>query len=363
MTNIKYWIDNGIGWIQLNRREKHNALSPEMIVALHSLFTLWKNNNEVCLICLEGVGDRAFCSGGDVKHLYDVRDENLEDVALEFFKTEYELNMMMHTYDKPIVTYMNGIVMGGGVGLGISGSHRIVTEKTKWAMPEMNIGLYPDVGGSYFLNKMPGEIGKYLALTSVIVRGEDALYSGAADYFIAQDSWDQLKDALGRITWREVANFESLNEIIGKFSMQEIPTSELEQNRCKIDSHFSRASMEEIMQSLGLESEKGDLWCARALGALGKMSPTSLKVTLEQLVRGRTLDINACFEMELEMSMNFMKGHDFFEGVRAVLVDKDRNPSWSPPSLPEVTRDHVDQYFEYGWPGERNPLIGYLKRE
>lgn len=360
MNDIKHWVENGIGWIVLDRPEKHNALSPTMIAELHDLFVHWKDADEVLLICMEGAGDKAFCSGGDVKHLYDVREGNLEDVALDFFGTEYQLNMTMHTYKKPIVTYMNGIVMGGGVGLGVSGSHRIVTEKTKWAMPEMNIGLYPDVGGSYFLNQMPGEIGKYLALTSSAVRGEDALYCGAADYMIGHASWEKLKEALRGEMWSVLTAYQRLDALIEPFTIQKSAPSVLEENREKIDCHFSKSSMEAVIQSLDAEKEAGDQWCAQALKALERMSPTSLKVTLEQLIRGRGLDINACFEMELAMSMNFMQGHDFFEGVRAVLVDKDRNACWNPRTLAEVKVDAVDKYFDYDWSSDKNPLSGYL---
>ncbi len=360
MNQIKHWVENGIGWIVLDRPEKHNALSPEMIASLHDLFQLWKNKDDLFLICMEGAGDKAFCAGGDVKHLYDIRHGNLEDVAIDFFGTEYRLNMTMHTYDKPIITFMNGIVMGGGVGLGISGSHRIVTEKTKWAMPEMNIGLYPDVGGSYFLNQMPGEIGKYLALTSNAVRGADALYSGAADYMIDHASWATLKEALLDISWKDVPVGKKLDAVIESFSNQRSSGSILGEYRKKIDFHFSKSSMEEIVQSLESESKKGDQWCTQVLKALERMSPTSLKVTLEQLKRGKALNINECFEMELAMSMNFMQGHDFFEGVRAVLIDKDRKASWRPKTLSEVRPRLVDQYFDYEWSSGKNPLIGYL---
>ncbi|MEW9122943.1 MAG: enoyl-CoA hydratase/isomerase family protein [Thermotaleaceae bacterium] len=344
-AEIQYRMSNGTGWITLNRPQALNALSFEMIEKLYEILKLWQEDNNISMICIEGEGNKAFCAGGDVKALYDLKDNNVEAYAFNFFSTEYGMNMTMHTYPKPILAYMNGIVMGGGVGISVGASHRIVTEKTKWAMPEMNIGLFPDVGGSYFLNKMPGYIGRYLALTSTAIDSSDVLYIGAADYYIDSNQWCALKKAIEDRKWSINTAKANLTELIGQFCTKSYPPSSLEGLQKKIDECFRFETMEEILDALKRSAKAGDLWAEKTLNTLMEKSPTSMKVTLQQLIRGREKSMLECFKMELIMSMNFMKSHDFFEGVRAVLVDKDRNPIWKPGTLEEVKEEDVLLFF------------------
>lgn len=355
--SIIFEVRNHVGWITLNRTEKLNALSYEMIKTLYEQLTKWQYDDSVYLLCIEGAGEKAFSAGGDVNHLYQKRDEDVVSYGFGFFFTEYCMNMMMHMYAKPIVTYMNGIVMGGGVGVAVAGSHRIVNEKTKWAMPEMNIGLYPDVGGSYFLNQSPGNLGRYLALTSKAIKPLDVLHINAADYYITSVSWQELKDNLDTIEWTSCVA-EELNELMAQYETVLDELSELEVKQESINKHFVYNSIEAIIRSLEESSLLGDDWAEKIKATLLEKSPTSLKVTLEQLIRGRGLSIKECLVMELNMSMNFMNSHDFFEGVRSVLVDKDRNPTWSPPYLKDVTDGVVNSYFSYDWHSV-NPLIEY----
>jgi enoyl-CoA hydratase/carnithine racemase len=356
--NITSKVENGVGWLTLNRADKLNALSVPMINELHEIFRDWKVNDEVKLVVLQGSGEKAFCAGGDVRHLYDRKGIDVHDVAQEFFDTEYRMNMLMHTFGKPILVYMNGIVMGGGVGVAVAGTHRIVTETTKWAMPEMNIGLYPDVGGSYFLNKMPHHIGRYLALTSFMVKAADVLYSGAADYYMSSSKWPELSEAIGKRDWMDVDVVSALEAEVGRFVEPCPDPAPLEDLSHEIEFHFGQSTLEAIVQTLEEASAQGHSWAEKTVETILTKSPTSLKVTLEQLIRGENLSIKDCFVMELEMSMNFMDSHDFFEGVRSVLVDKDRNPTWQPNTLEAISKDDVNAFFTYNWDSE-NPLTGF----
>ncbi len=357
--NITFKVENGVGWLTLNRPDKLNALSAEMIDELYNVFSDWKYNTDVKLVILQGSGEKAFCAGGDVKHLYDRRGIDVHAVAQSFFVTEYKMNMLMHTFGKPLVVYMNGIVMGGGVGLAVAGSHKIVTETTKWAMPEMNIGLYPDVGGSYFLNKMPSHIGRYLALTSFALKAADVLYSGAADYYIPSTNWNQFVEAIKKHDWTDINVISKLEEEVDRFVEPCPHPATLKDLSHDIEAHFGQSTLEDIVASLEEASAQGYSWAENTVETMLTKSPTSLKVTLEQLIRGENLPIKDCFTMELEMSMNFMDGHDFFEGVRSVLVDRDRNPLWKPNTLNAVSTDTVNSYFTYDWVHE-NPLKSFV---
>lgn len=354
-------VSKGIGWLTLNRSEKLNALSVEMIDELYRVLSTWKDSDKVSLVVLQGSGEKAFCAGGDVRHLYDLKGKNVETVAEGFFSTEYKMNQIMHGFGKPILVYMNGIVMGGGVGIAVAGSHRIVTETTKWAMPEMNIGLYPDVGGSYFLSRMPFYIGRYLALTSNVIKAGDILYSGAADVFMPSTYWKQFCEELEAYVWDSVDVKDTLESIIDRYSEPCPHYAEFKELAFDIESHFGKNDVEDIVDSLKQASDACNVWAERTLETILLKSPTSLKVTLEQLRRGETSSIKECFLMELDMSMNFMKGHDFFEGVRSVLVDKDRSPSWKPDRIEAVSREVVESYFTYEWPVE-NPLIQFSRK-
>ncbi|QEK13022.1 enoyl-CoA hydratase/isomerase family protein [Crassaminicella thermophila] len=355
-SNVLFEVKNGVGWIKLNRPKALNALSVEMIHAIYNQLKEWKDDEKVAFICLIGEGDKALCAGGDVRALYDHRESNVEELAFDFFFTEYCMNIIMHLYNKPILVLMHGIVMGGGVGIAIPGTHRIVTEKTKWAMPEMNIGLYPDVGGSYFLSRMPGYVGRYLALTSRTINPADVIYIGAADYYMESDKWQDVKNAIYERVWTSESAARELSNLFDEYCEKSLPDAPIASIEEKINKHFAYNTMEEIVSSLEEAGKEGDSWAADTAKLIRTKSPTSLKVTLKQLIEGKEKSLIDCFKMELNMSMNFMKCHDFFEGVRSVLVDKDRNPKWNPSSLEGVKKEVVDAFFEYDWKNEKNPL-------
>lgn len=336
---------NGIGWIRLNQPRKINALSLEMVRMINHQLKKWEENNDITLVCLSGEGEKGLCAGGDIRSLYDARDLGREKTTFPFFSTEYEMDLSIHHYPKPILVYMNGIVMGGGVGISIGCKYRIVTEKTKWSMPEMNIGFFPDVGASYFFNQMPGCIGRYLALTADIITAADVLYIGAADRYMASERWPDFEKALRELNWSKGSEEAQLARLLDDFTQSVLPDSRLAELQYKIDQHFSFDHIDDIIHSLNGAAAEGDEWASQICALLKEKSPTSVKVVLQQLREGKRKTLEECFKMELMVSMNFMESHDFYEGVRAVLVDKDGKPKWLPSTFKEVRDEEVKAFF------------------
>lgn len=338
-------VQNKVGWITLNRPKVLNSLNGEMVDIIFKALRSFQHDESIALVCIKGAGTKGLCAGGDMKSLYDLKDSNVEEVALRFFSTEYQMDLLLHFYPKPVLVFMDGIVMGGGVGISAGCSHRIVTERTKWAMPEMNIGFFPDVGASYFLNKMPGHTGRYLALTSKIIKAEDVIYAGLADSYVHSSDWSALEAEILSHDWNTSVADQELSELIKKYQVEVTPkdahTYEVQE---KINHHFGYQTMEEIIDSL--RSSDGE-WEEETRKTLLEKSPISLKVTLKQLQLGKEKSLVDCYKMEMALSMNFMRNEDFYEGVRAVLVDKDRSPKWKFHTLESVTEKKVLDFFEW----------------
>ncbi|MET3317566.1 UNVERIFIED_ORG: enoyl-CoA hydratase/carnithine racemase [Peribacillus simplex] len=346
-TNILCNIDRGVGWLKLNRPQALNALSAEMVESLKTTLDTWRADPKVSLICISGEGTKGLCAGGDMRFFYNQRNANVEEHARRFFTTEYRMDLMIHQYPKPILVYMDGIVMGGGVGLSVGASERIVTEKTKWAMPEMNIGFFPDVGASYFLNKMPGHVGRYLALTGATIQPADVIYVGAANRYMESTRWEEFIYEIQNKNWNLDDARKQICELLDSFCSHLVEKSLLCALQLKIDKHFAYETLEEIVVSLGVAADSGDDWASKTKSTIQSKSPTSLKVTLSQLQKGNNQSLTSCFNMELKLSMNFMKNHDFYEGVRSVLVEKDRKPHWRPNSLADVSKEDIERYFNH----------------
>ncbi|NEU30981.1 enoyl-CoA hydratase/isomerase family protein [bacterium LRH843] len=339
-------VKNGVGWIRLNRPNVLNSINVEVVEIIYEALEEWKNNEEVALICMYGEGEKGLCAGGDMRKFYDLRVNGVEAYAEEFFTKEYQMDYEIHHYPKPIVIYMNGVVMGGGVGLSVGATHRIATEKTKWAMPEMNIGFFPDVGASYFLNKMPGFAGRYLALTAQVIQASDALYSGVADYYLDSKNWQALKNDMIEKTWTSDSATSDLSQLLKRHCTTSSASSTIALLQEKIDHHFQYDTIEEIVSSLK-EVAESDEWAEQTMTILLSKSPTSLKVTLRQLKEGKHKSLQECFEMEKKMAIQFMKCSDFYEGVRSVLVDKDRSPKWNPSTLADVKEEEIIPFFDH----------------
>lgn len=319
-------------WLMLNRPAALNALNLAMARAIHrALFNAAADPDVECIV-IEGAGDRAFCAGGDVALL---ARRGREDRALYegFFHDEYRMNQAIARIATPYVAILDGVTMGGGVGLSIHGPYRIATERTLFAMPETGIGLIPDVGGTHALSRLPGQIGTWLALTGARLKAADCLYAGIATHFVPSDRLAVLRDLLA-----------TAEEPIGAvLAMLDAPAGEagLAAYRDAIDFHFGHDRVEDIVASL----DGGDDWALEQAAIIRRMSPTSLKLTLEGLRANVDASIEDALITEYRMVCEIRNGRDFFEGVRAQLLDKDRNPAWSPARLEDVSDDDVARHL------------------
>lgn len=329
-----------VGLLTLNRPKALNALTLNMIQDLEKALRAFAVEPGIAAVVLLGAGDKSFCAGGDVIALTK-EEAGKNGLREDFFREEYVLNHLIHTYPKPYIPLVNGISMGGGVGVSVHGSHTVATERVMFAMPETAIGLFPDVGGSYFLPRLPGEVGTYLALTNSRIKGGDVVQAGVYDAFVDSGSLDALIDALASADW-EGDSHTVAEAVIARFARQP-EASALEPHREVIDRCFAHDSLAEILSAL--DAEGGD-FASEAAAAIRAKSPVMSVVSLKQLRLGRDMDFNACMVMEYRMSQACMAGREFFEGVRAMLVDKDRTPIWDPASLDAVTEDMVEAYFE-----------------
>lgn len=354
--SVLFQVQQGVGWITLNRPKVLNSLNTEMVESIYYKLEEWKHDEQIALVCIIGAGEKGLCAGGDIRELYDHRSEGIEKHAERFFATEYQMDYDVWTFPKPVLAYMNGVVMGGGVGITMGASHRIVTEKTKWAMPEMNIGFFPDVGSSYFLNRLPDAVGKYLALTSSVISAGDLMELGFADYYVKQDDWPQIMQEVSEQKWTKENVQEDLDKLLSTYAQTQYESSLLKKKKEKIDTHFSFNTVEEMVDSLEKASMDKEDWENKTKELLLTKSPTSLKVTLKQQQKGAELSYPECLKMELDMAMNFMQYDDFYEGVRAVLVDKDQSPKWNPASLKEVSDENIAAFFQYDWKKGDHPL-------
>ncbi|XP_066409602.1 3-hydroxyisobutyryl-CoA hydrolase, mitochondrial isoform X1 [Molothrus aeneus] len=333
----------GAGIITLNRPKALNALNLPMIQKIYPQIKTWEQDPETFLIIIKGTGGKAFCAGGDIRALTEagkVGDKLIQD----FFIGEYSLNNAIGTCKKPYVALIDGITMGGGVGVSVHGHFRVATEKTVFAMPETAIGLFPDVGGGYFLPRLSGKIGYYLALTGCRLKGRDVLKAGIATHFVESEKLPALeKDLIALKSPSKEKIADLLNSYHMKCTIDQEKEFSLDEHMEKINSLFSANSMEEIVKKL---KQDGSPFAMKQLETINKMSPTSLKLTLRQLREGASMSLQEVLRMEYRLSQACMKGHDFYEGVRAVLIDKDQSPKWKPSALEEVSDEFVDNCFK-----------------
>jgi enoyl-CoA hydratase len=300
-------------------------------------------------VVVRGAGERAFCAGGDVRAVYEAGRgiSGDPDLTAIFFREEYELIRCIHRFPKPYIAIMDGITMGGGAGVSVNGAYRIATERTLFAMPETAIGLFPDVGATRFLNRCPGHVGRYLGLTGVRLGAADALYCGFATHFVPHDRIAELVGALGMVVLETGRDGDGIDATLTCFA-EDPGSASLATLRPEIDRCFAGDSVERTLDALAAEAKAGGAhanWAAETQAGLLTKSPTSLKITLRQLVIGRDYDLEAALALEYRLTQHLMAGHDFYEGVRAMLVDKDQKPRWQPATLAEVGDDMVDSFF------------------
>ncbi len=325
--------DGSLARIILNRPRALNALTHGMIRSIAAALTEWANEPSVRTVLLTGSGDRALCAGGDIVSVY--RDARTDpDENARFWADEYILNAQIKRYPKPFVALMDRIVLGGGVGISGHASHRVVTERTRLGMPETTIGFVPDVGGTYLYSRIPGEIGTHLALTAGTITGADAIVLGLADSFVHSSRLDSLIDALKRMPAAAA---------IAEFAESRVPGAPLLAERAWIDECYAGNDLSSIIERLQNSSAAAARVAATAILA---KSPTAVTVTLESLRRARDLaDLEDVLEQEYRVSLRMVAGHDVVEGIRAQVIDKDRNPHWQPSSLNAVSKTDVQAYF------------------
>ena len=348
-------IRNHVALVTLNRPAALNALSLEMILRLRALFSEYAADPEVYAVLIRGTGEKAFCAGGDIRALYR-SFKSAGSLHTEFFAAEYPLDYLLYTYPKPYAALLDGITLGGGMGLSQGSRMRIVGDRTSMAMPEVAIGFFPDVGGSYFLSRLPGQLGRYLALTGLPIRAADALYAQLADVYLPPAAIASMAGDLGQLRWGN-DRFADLALFLRERSSAPASAPELPSLRERIDMHFSKGSVAAILGSLESESRSEYApWAEETAKLLRTRSPTLLGVTLRQLQRGATLSLADCFRMELGMAAHAFEQGDFLEGVRAVLIDKDNHPRWQPRRIEDVTDTMIDAFFTERWRGAHHPL-------
>jgi enoyl-CoA hydratase/carnithine racemase len=346
-------IANRTGIITLDRPKALNSLSLDMVRALTAILLDWQLDATVDAVVIASSSEKALCAGGDIRFFHEVGNASPQGGSAlleDFFTEEYALNHLIHFYPKPYIALMDGVVMGGGMGIAQGGPDcglRIVTERTKMAMPEVNIGLFPDVGGSHFLSHAPGQLGMFLGLTGLTIGAADALYVGLADVFVPGADLAAVHALI------EATPGADLPAAIRMFAVQHAGESELQANRARIDAHFGADSVASIMASL-----EGDdtPFAQKALNAMRQRSPLMMCVTRELLLRGASLDVADCLRLERSLVRRNFEHGEVLEGVRALVIDKDNAPQWSPPSLNLVTDAMVARFFAPVWPAHAHPL-------
>jgi enoyl-CoA hydratase/carnithine racemase len=352
-----------LGRVTLSVAATLNSLTLEMVDLLQEKLDAWRDDDQIAAIFIDGAGDKAFCAGGDVQALHQsavATPGGPCEYAEAFFTREYRMNYTLHTYSKPIICWGHGIVMGGGLGVMAGCSHRVVTEKTRIAMPEVTIALFPDVGGSWFLNHMPGRVGVFLALTGASINAADTIYTGMADRFIASERKDEVIEQLLRQNWQDDAraNHALVRHTLRPFAEQSVaqcPGGQVEPHLGTINTLCDGDDVYEIIDNI-VSQQTQDPWLSRARDSLASGSPLAALWIFRQLVETRHSSLKEVFQCEIRLATNIMRHPEFAEGVRALLIDKDRNPTWQFNSAREVPADVLDAFFTAPW--DSNPLVG-----
>ena len=337
-------VRNHIGHLTLNRPTGLNAITLDMVRLLQQRLDAWASDADVHAVVLRGAGDKAFCAGGDIRSLYDSYKSG-DTLHEDFFVEEYALDLTIHHYRKPVLALMDGFVLGAGMGLVQGADLRVVTEKSRLAMPEVAIGYFPDVGGSYFLPRIPGELGIYLGVSGVQIRAADALYCGLADWYLDSSKLAILDEKLDQMEWQDTP-LKSLQNLLAKHAVQTLPDAPLEALRPAIDHFFALPDVPSMVEQLRAVTVANSHECATTTAdLLETRSPLAMAVTLEMLRRGRHLSLEQCFALELHLDRQWFARGDLIEGVRALLIDKDKTPRWNPPNLAALDAAHVASFF------------------
>ena len=350
-----------LGHITLNAEATLNSLTLEMVDLLQAQLNAWRDNDDIAAIFIDGSGEKAFCAGGDVQALHAsavAKPGGPCDYAEAFFSREYRMNYTLHTYPKPLICWGHGIVMGGGLGVMTGCSHRVVTEKTRIAMPEVGIALFPDVGGSWFLNHMPGSAGEFLALTGASINAADAIFTGLADRFIASEHKSEVLKQLQEQRWQATAenNHALVRHVLRPFAHRSIgawPAGQVEPHMATLNALCDGDSVHDIIDNIVGQTTQ-DPWLSRARDSLDQGSKLAARWIHRQLWETRHASLADVFKSEIQLVTNIVRHPEFAEGVRALLIDKDRNPNWQCAQSRDVSDTVLDSFFIAPWP--QNPL-------
>lgn len=365
---------------QLNAPKTLNGLSLDMTRRLAKQLDHWAQEDRVAVVILKGAGEKAFCAGGDLHSLHHSMMANVSGkpgdnhYAATFFAEEYALDYRIHTYPKPILVWGDGIVMGGGMGLMMGASHRVVTETTRMAMPEISIGLFPDVGGTWLLNRLPGQSGLFLGLTGAQLHAHDALFAGLADYHVLRDKWTDLLTALTENNWKHVsensdvshsdqaradltANHTKLDIILSTVATDPASAVKPLQDHLSLIQKICRSSeLDSIVKNILSLSDHEDPWLQRAAKTLAQGSPGSARLTFSLLQHNKLLSLAEVYRVEWTAGLIAAAHGDFAEGIRALLIDKDKQPKWNPSTLAQADDKWVQKFFTLPFPAEQHPL-------
>jgi enoyl-CoA hydratase/carnithine racemase len=353
-----------IGMLRLNAEKTLNSLTLSMVDAMSEQLRHWEADENIAVIILIGSGDKAFCAGGDVQELYQSAIKSPGGPCTQgeaFFKSEYHLNYQIHSYSKPIICFGNGVVMGGGLGLMAGASHRIATESTRIAMPEITIGLFPDVGGTYFLNQMPYNFGVFFALTGASINARDALYTRLADHVIPWNTHNKLLKNLQKVNWdsSNIQNSHALvDQEIESFAIETkalhaLMESEIQVHHKLLETICLKTSLSEVILEIN-KFDKGNHWYNKAKSAITHGSPLSSVLIYEQLRRHRYSNLETVFLSEFQLATNIIRYPEFAEGVRALLIDKDKSPKWKFKHFSDIPCHVLEHFFTAPW--DSNPL-------
>jgi enoyl-CoA hydratase len=327
------------GHVILNRPHALNAVSHAMVGALAQKLAEWETDAAVTRVIVTANGGRAFSAGGDLRALHDLGRAGRLEEALDFFRAEYALNTRIKYYRKPYVALIDGIVMGGGVGISVHGSHRVAGDRFGFAMPEVGIGFFPDIGATWFLPRLPGELGTYCALTGERLNAADGVAAGVATHRVASSRFPELTEAL--------CNAVAVDATLGAF-VQPAGNGPVTAERPAVDRLFNQDRVEDVLAALDGETAEHGIdapFACTTAALIRTKSPTSLKIALAQMRCGCALDFSECMRTEFRIVSRVMRGHDFYEGIRAVIIDKDQTPRWHPSTLEAVSVDAVERHF------------------
>jgi len=354
-----------VGVATLNSPRTLNGLTLPMCEQLLDKLSAWAHDPSIAFVVLTGAGEKAFCAGGDLHGIYESILKNESGQAWNnpytrrFFDIEYRLDYLIHYYPKPVLCWGNGIVMGGGVGLMMGASHRVVSDTTRWAMPEITIGLFPDVAGTWMLSRLPGGTGRFLALTGAQLGASDCLFLGLADHALESARWPELLDRVRETAWHDHAqdNAVALDRLLQSMAMPQPSAGPLERHYGEIRRACDGHDFDAVCANIAAFAQHEDPWLQKAAATFTAGSPGSARLSFTLLDRARLLSLADVFRQEYIASLHCGAEGDLREGIRALLIDKDRNPRWNPSTLAEANAEWVERFFQPPWPpGDEHPL-------